>query len=240
MRFKAGDKVRVRNDLVAGNLYGNLGFFEVMAQYLGKTARIIGISPCGNYNLNIDSSEWFWSEEMLEPAEFTKDNLRPGDVLAMRNGNVLMVQEDGCISRVGAESCPFGLNNKSLNHDLTNGGAVGDCYDIMKVGRPQVVWEREEKTNEELHREMWSWLAENPEKQKSDWFDKEDVDALDECFACEECNSHCEECPLDSNVIGCGKSCGLYRIWMISEDADVRRALAKVIAGLPWRSNEDN
>lgn len=238
MRFKVGDKVRVRNDLVAGNLYGNLGFFEVMAQYRGKNARITGISPCGNYNLNIDSSEWFWSDEMLELAEFTKDDLRPGDILTARDGGVLMVQEDGCISRVGAESCPFGLNNKSLNHDLTNGGAVGDCYDIMKVERPQAIWEREEKTNEKLHREMWNWLAKNPEKQKSDWFDKEDVDALDECFACEECNSNCEKCPLDRGVIGCDRVNGLYHIWITSKDMNTRSALAKVIAWLPWKSVE--
>ncbi len=63
-------------------------------------------------------------------------------------------------------------------------------------------------------------------------------DALDECFACEECNSDCEKCPLDRGVIGCNKSWRLYRIWLESEDADVRRALAKVIAGLPWKSAE--
>ena len=232
MKFKVGDKVRVRNDLEVGDLYNNHGFFEEMAQYRGKTARITGVSPCGNYNLNIDSSEWFWADEMLEPAGLTKDDLKPGDILATRNGKTYTVGEGGYINKV------YGRNDELLNDDLTNGGGLGRILDIVKVECPQVIWAREEKTNEELHREMWNWLAENPEKQKNDWFDKEDVDALDECFACEECNSNCEECPLDRSVIGCGKSYGLYRMWMASEDADVRRALAKVIAGLPWKSVE--
>lgn len=116
-------------------------------------------------------------------------------------------------------------------------------FDILKVERPQVIWERpKEKTNEELHREMWNWLAENPDKEEGDWLCDNgyigDKDIAGGCFACEECRQHCDECPLDKRVIGCED--GLFRVWYTTSDIRTRSRLADVIAGLPWRkSNEE-
>lgn len=231
MKYKVGDRVRIREDLQPNVEYEGDYFVPDMGDFKGEIATVIKVYGDG-YRINEDGGDWKWTDKMFEPVEFTKKDLKPGDILTYRNGTRAHVEENGCIFNFG-ENCEY------LSDNLTNTGVMGSALDIVKVERPQVIWERpKEKTNEELHREMWNWLAENPEKQKSDWFDKEDVDALNECFACEECNSNCGECPLDSNVIGCGKSCGLYHIWLASEDVDVRRALAKVIAGLPWKSVE--
>ena len=36
MKYKVGDKVRVRNDLVEYKRYGNLNFVPAMAEYTGE------------------------------------------------------------------------------------------------------------------------------------------------------------------------------------------------------------
>lgn len=231
MKFKRGDKVKIRKDLKLGVIYNDCGFVGGMEEYRGKTATVLELMRDDWYKLDIDDYGWTWSDEMLEPVEFTKDDLRPGDIITTRHGKRFNVGEDGYING------SYSSNDKLLNDDLTNGGGMGRHLDIVKVERPQVIWRRE-RTNEELHREMWNWLAENPEKQKGDWLDKEDIDVRNECFACKECNGDCEKCPLDKKVIGCNKPDGLYTIWRGSEDVCVRNALAKVIAGLPWKSVE--
>ena len=142
------------------------------------------------------------------------------------------LKKNGCIFNFG-ENCEY------LSDNLTNTGVMGSALDIVKVERPQVIWERpKEKTNEELHREMWNWLAENPEMVKEDWFVRKKYTAemrpANDCFACDECERDCAKCPLDRRVIGCGV--GLFNIWLNTPDMHTKSRLAKVIAGLPWKS----
>lgn len=130
-------------------------------------------------------------------------------------------------------------NMQDVNTPYTN--KLGSDLDIVKVERSQVIWERpEEKTNEELHRKMWNWLAENPEMGKEDWFVRKkytaDMRPESGCFACDECERDCGKCPLDRRVIGCGG--GLFNIWSNTPDMHTKSRLAKVIAGLPWKSVE--
>ena len=74
MRFKVGDKVRIREDLIVGKDYGNETFIDKMNQYKGQVGIIknITINEKGiKYQLlinnNQESFDWFWSDEMLEP-----------------------------------------------------------------------------------------------------------------------------------------------------------------------------
>ena len=236
MKYKVGDRVKIREDLKVDKRYNDCSFTDKMEKYKGKTATVLETIGRDYYELDIDDHKWFWSDGMLELAKFTKDDLKPKDVLTARDGSVFVVGKNGDILYANNGIRPFGVGDTSLNRDLTNNGDIGKNFDIVKVERPQVIWEREEKTNEELHREMWNWLAENPEKKKSDWLDKEKISARDNCFACEECNGDCNKCPLDSEVIGCHKPNGLWHVWRTSENADFRKALARVIAELPWKS----
>lgn len=69
MRFKVGDKVRVREDLKVGEFYGNNEFFtKEMSQFKGKEAEIKEVDSCF-YDLDIDNGTYAWTDEMLEPAE---------------------------------------------------------------------------------------------------------------------------------------------------------------------------
>lgn len=65
MRYKIGDKVRVREDIKAGIRYEGIDVVEDMLQYRGNIATIINIEDDKFITLSIDR-RWYWSSEMLE------------------------------------------------------------------------------------------------------------------------------------------------------------------------------
>src|SRR4030042_5901331 len=67
MKFKVGDKVKIRSDLESNTIYGTISFNDIMTSYLDKEAMIDGLdamSIC--YFLDIDDGRWAWSDSMLE------------------------------------------------------------------------------------------------------------------------------------------------------------------------------
>ena len=76
MRFKAGDKVRVKENLIVGKYYGYYQVKKTMAeQYMGKVVTIRKIrSPWANaYKIEEDGGESYWAEEMFKPIEELKE-----------------------------------------------------------------------------------------------------------------------------------------------------------------------
>ena len=75
MDFKVGDKVRIREDLIANKDYGKEEFVPSMEKYKGKIGKIKDKYEIGGYDVLIDndieSLDWFWSDEMLEPYDET-------------------------------------------------------------------------------------------------------------------------------------------------------------------------
>ena len=65
MKYKVGDKVKIRKDLIVDNKYGADIYVEAMAQYMGETTTVANVTHNGKYNLNIDTY-WCWTDEMLE------------------------------------------------------------------------------------------------------------------------------------------------------------------------------
>ncbi|CAM2079529.1 MAG: hypothetical protein NSGCLCUN01_03749 [uncultured Clostridium sp.] len=63
MKFKVGDKVRVREDLVEGNYYGGEYFAGKMEYNKGKVFEIKGI--CGGAYI-FEEDGFHWTDEMLE------------------------------------------------------------------------------------------------------------------------------------------------------------------------------
>ena len=66
MKYKIGDKVRVRKDLVPGNEYGGVCYVECMDKFKDKECIITYVDDT-SYHIN-DSKYW-WTDEMLQPAE---------------------------------------------------------------------------------------------------------------------------------------------------------------------------
>ena len=54
MRYKVGDKVKIRKDLVEEKQYDGLCFVPSMAQYKGKVATIVSIQWEDYYEIDID------------------------------------------------------------------------------------------------------------------------------------------------------------------------------------------
>lgn len=65
MKYKVGDKVRIRKDLEVGKMYGGLNIHEKKAEFLGKTTTVTAAWG-REYSLYIDAGKWSWTDEMLE------------------------------------------------------------------------------------------------------------------------------------------------------------------------------
>ena len=70
-RFKVGDLVRVRKDLVTGDCYtGGCYFNEYMADMRGNVYQIRKMEGNGtNLRYSLYGARWSWTDDMLEPAE---------------------------------------------------------------------------------------------------------------------------------------------------------------------------
>lgn len=68
MRYKVGDKVRVRSDLKEGIRYGGKFFVRGMAVHCGKNVEISKVHDDA-YCIKESDREWFWTDEMFEPVE---------------------------------------------------------------------------------------------------------------------------------------------------------------------------
>ena len=68
MRYKVGDKVKVRKDLVADKDYGGYDFVSSMEKFKGEIVTIESVDG-NHYNIEEDESEfkYDWVDEMLEP-----------------------------------------------------------------------------------------------------------------------------------------------------------------------------
>lgn len=63
MKFKVGDKVRVREDLEINKMYGNYGFIKEMAHLKGEITTIKEVLKRG---YRIEEYCYTWTDEMLE------------------------------------------------------------------------------------------------------------------------------------------------------------------------------
>ena len=64
MQYKVGDKVRVRKDLKPGNFYGKDYYISSMDKFKDKECVITNMDDT-SYRIN--NSEFWWTDEMLEP-----------------------------------------------------------------------------------------------------------------------------------------------------------------------------
>ncbi|MBF1028073.1 MAG: hypothetical protein HXL05_00905 [Candidatus Nanosynbacter sp.] len=96
-KFKVGDKVRVRKNLVKGRQYGRIYYNADMAA-LGLSGKTFTISGVDISAYRLENYGFWWSDEMLEPAEKTLDNLCRGDMIRDSHGDTrkILAALDGC------------------------------------------------------------------------------------------------------------------------------------------------
>ena len=68
MKFKVGNKVRVRKDLEVDKRYGSHVFVDGMQKYRGKVMEVESIWN-DEYYLKETVQDWAFTDEMLEPIE---------------------------------------------------------------------------------------------------------------------------------------------------------------------------
>lgn len=66
MKYKIGDKVKIREDLEVGKGYNDCTFIKDMEQYKGKIATIYYCYDDDSYDIDLDDGAWFWTDDMLE------------------------------------------------------------------------------------------------------------------------------------------------------------------------------
>ena len=93
MKYKVGDKVRVRKDLEANSYYGEVLFTPGMKKCSGKTMTVDKITYANRYRLKEDIGHYNWSDEMLEDVE---------DITILVRGNKVIAKKDG---KVGIAKC---------------------------------------------------------------------------------------------------------------------------------------
>lgn len=146
-RYKVGDEVKLREDLICGEDYGIETFVDEMEKYKGKITQIKKVFSDGEYWLK-DCNGWWFTDEMLEPVlenpildnpikEFTIDDLEDaplGTKITIDNkkefvkiDNKNFEDAEHCLS-IGEEI----LENLTLNQEYSFIG-----YKITKVEIPE-------------------------------------------------------------------------------------------------------
>ena len=81
MKYKVGDKVRVRKDLVEGTHYGKYVVTSDMIDMSGMVLTIKEVDTCGGYIALEDPYSYYWTDEMFELVEEEHDR----DINAAKN-----------------------------------------------------------------------------------------------------------------------------------------------------------
>lgn len=120
MRYKVGDKVRVRSDLKENTRYGEQIFSPDMRPFLGKIVEISEILIENLYHIKETEGgrEWFWTDEMFEPVE------------EMSAAEAIKLFEELCHKQ---EECDSGCPIKKID-------AAIRCYEI-RTEHPEAIVE---------------------------------------------------------------------------------------------------
>lgn len=106
MKYKVGDKVKIKENLIVGKTYGGLYLHDGAGRHIGEETIVTKVGR-SNYWLGVDNSSRVWTEEMLEPVE------------EMSAEEALRLQAEMCTSNRMCSSCPIGEMKREVNLDCT-------------------------------------------------------------------------------------------------------------------------
>lgn len=130
MKFKAGDKVRVRDwdDMakefgITKNWDINLPIVPFNQSMSRLCGRVVTIKCVYNNCYSVQENSYNWTDDMFYPAYFTINDLKDGDMLKVKQGNIYMWLNGKARSLTG------GIGN--VNEDLTNNS--DHDFDIVEI-----------------------------------------------------------------------------------------------------------
>lgn len=68
MKYKVGDKVKIKENLIVGKTYGGLYLYDGAGRHIGEETIVTKVE-IERYRLAVDNSSRIWTNEMLEPVE---------------------------------------------------------------------------------------------------------------------------------------------------------------------------
>lgn len=163
MKFKVGDKVKIRKDLKAGQEYGNLVMLYgyMFDETVGKELTIRQITENGNYRFY--ETDYVLSKEMIDKKmqqEFTKENLQNGDILETNGeGFYIYLKNDSEINLISKNGgwMPLSKYSDKLILDSDNSFTIKRVYrfnhmvdlinyikDLESIALSRLIWERKE------------------------------------------------------------------------------------------------
>lgn len=117
MKYKAGDKVRVRKDLVVGKRYG---CYPAVSKMVEKSGKIATIRTVHSDFYEIYKDAYRWTDEMFEPVE------------EMSAEEVFEIFGIICEAHPGCIHCPIG----NLGRDTACMTIVGEHFeDVIQIAR---------------------------------------------------------------------------------------------------------
>lgn len=103
MKYKVGDKVRVREDLIEFEHYKEVLFVPYMSSFKGKIVTIYNTTDIG-YKIKEDSKRYYWTDEMFSgkvsqdfsPKEPVSQNIFPkeessSDIITIKTTKVKLL-----------------------------------------------------------------------------------------------------------------------------------------------------
>ena len=95
MKYKVGDKVRIREDLVTGGNYGGSVAVDDMTDMGGRVVTIERVGEVHGYYIKEDPDEYCWTDEMFGPVE------------EMSAIEALEILSEICMEQYTCDECPI-------------------------------------------------------------------------------------------------------------------------------------
>ena len=147
MKYKAGDKVKVRSDLEAGKRYGGDMFAEEMCKYEGKT---LTIACVGQSIYAVKENFYNWTDEMFENKKYTYEDLKKSPIgtrVTFENGEVLVKDEESHFKNVS--KCRDIVNLYNLKDNYSDLGKIIKIeepeYKTVYEAKPEILDEAEKR-----------------------------------------------------------------------------------------------
>lgn len=94
MKYKVGDKVKIKENLIVGKTYGGLYLHDGAGRHIGEETIVTKVER-ERYRLAVDNSSRIWTNEMLEPVE------------EMRAEELVKIIGNICEAHNECEKCPL-------------------------------------------------------------------------------------------------------------------------------------
>lgn len=112
MKYKAGDKVRVRKGLIPDERYDDAFFIDEMKVYEGQVCNIKEVRS--NHYL-LEENKWHWTDGMLEDVQEPVDNLLKQKDEEIERLKLELKNKDCRISYLEGQVYVYEKNNKIIN-----------------------------------------------------------------------------------------------------------------------------